>query len=254
MRWLLIGALLFSAVESRAFADPGAGERRSDSRCQVRRNRRARRGSGGGLTPSYRRMRDRWHRAASRALTKRWLEASPRPLVLRQVNSGVRFEVLPTPEGAFDAAALATAREAFRDVRRDGATGDVHPRLLELVYRAVQRFETPFVHLVSGFRTTRSTSRHNQGRAIDLVLPGVPDARLAAYLREQGFVGVGIYSTSGFVHLDVRSRSRFWRDASPPGGRQRNRPMLAAAAYRFDARARRRGEVAVEDLDDSDDE
>jgi uncharacterized protein YcbK (DUF882 family) len=161
---------------------------------------------------------------------------------------------MPTPEGTFDASALATAREAFRDVRRDGATGDVHPRVLELVYRAVNHFETPFVHLVSGFRTTRSTSRHNQGRAIDMVLPGVPDTRLAAYLREQGFVGVGIYPTSGFVHLDVRSRSRYWRDFSPPGARSRTRPMLGGAVFRNDARARRRGELVVEDIGDADDE
>ena len=48
-----------------------------------------------------------------------------------------------------------------------------------------------------------------------------------------GFVGVGIYPTSQFVHVDVRPRSYFWIDNSGPGKRNRERgilPELVAAS------------------------
>ena len=122
------------------------------------------------------------------------------------------------------------------------------PRLLELIYRAVKRFRAPYVIVVSGYRDARATSRHAHGRAADIVLPGVSDRRLAAYFRRQGFVGVGLYPVSGFVHLDVRSRSFFWIDRSGPGRPSRLRPVLRKHTHRMDRRALRRGEAPVEDL------
>ena len=35
------------------------------------------------------------------------------------------------------------------------------------------------------------------------MVPGVKDEEVAKYARQTGFVGVGIYPTSGFVHVDV---------------------------------------------------
>ncbi|MDH5493904.1 MAG: DUF882 domain-containing protein, partial [Myxococcales bacterium] len=178
----------------------------------------------------------------------RWLESSPRALVLRPIGDRTPFELLPDlGEDRFGPRPLGLARKAFA-YRRDGATHAIHPRLLELVYRAVHHFEAPYVHLVSGYRTTRATSRHAQGRAIDMVLPGVSDRRLAAYLRGFGFVGVGLYPVSGFVHLDVRARSYFWEDRSGPGQRNRERAVRGGEARSADARARERGEEGIEDL------
>jgi hypothetical protein len=85
---------------------------------------------------------------------------------------------------------------------------------------------------------------------VDLVLPGVPDRRLAAYLRPQGFVGVGIYPTSGFVHLDVRARSYFWSDSSAPGQRNRERRILRTLGPRFDRVARSLGAEPVPDVEE----
>jgi len=162
---------------------------------------------------------------------------------------GERFILTPeSDEGGFDAADLETAKNAFRS-RRRGTTHEVHPRLLDLIYRAARRFDAPFAHVISGYREARSTSRHSQGRAIDFVLPGVPDRRLARFLRRAGFVGVGIYPNSGFVHLDVRARSYFWVDRSWPGQRSRTRPMRRRAARRADAQARRRGAEPTEEPD-----
>jgi len=141
---------------------------------------------------------------------------------------------------------LSQARLALA-YKKDGSTAWTHPRLIELVGRAVARFKAPWVWVISGYRPTRPTSRHAQGRAIDMVLPGVSDRRLARFLRRQGFVGVGIYPVSGFVHLDVRRRSYFWVDRSGPGQPSRARPILAKEVDGIDRKARKRGELPVPD-------
>jgi hypothetical protein len=118
----------------------------------------------------------------------------------------------------------------------------ISPRLLDLVYRAMRHFDAPLVHLISGYRADRAGSRHTQGRAIDMVLPGVSNEQLAAYVRQFGFVGVGVYPKSGFVHLDVRDQSFFWLDNSLPNERCRPEPMLLGEAKLADVKARDRGE------------
>jgi len=199
------------------------------------------------VTQAYIRMRQRWHRAPSAAERRAWLAQPRPPLVLRPVGGGDRVSLVPDENGAFDTATLALAKDAFRD-RHDGLSADVHPRLLELCYRAVRQFRAPYVYLVSGYRTTRSTSRHNQGRAMDIVLPGVTDERLAAFLRQQGYVGVGTYPTSGFTHLDVRARSYYWVDRSGPDQATQTMAVRANEISRNDSGARRRGELQVADL------
>lgn len=157
------------------------------------------------------------------------------------------FPLTPERDGTFGEEALASAREAFQD-HHDGTSVDVHPRVLELCYRAAREFRAPFVYLISGFRTTRSTSRHNQGRAMDIVLPGVAEERLATFLRAQGFVGVGTYPNSGFTHLDVRNRSYYWVDRSGPDQSSQTTPVRANEVARHDAGARRRNEIQIADL------
>lgn len=148
--------------------------------------------------------------------------------------------LIPQADGSFDITAAALAEQAFA-YRDDGTTHPIHPRLIELVYRAARHFRSPYVHVVSGYRNGRPTSRHAQGRALDFVLPGVTDRRLASYLRPQGFVGVGVYPTSGFVHLDVRGRSYFWSDASGPSQSNRERQIMRTLGPRFDRIARALG-------------
>jgi hypothetical protein len=121
--------------------------------------------------------------------------------------------------------------------------------LLELVYRAVRFYRAPYVHVISGYRETRSTSRHNQCRAMDIVLPGVSDGRLVRFFRRQGYAGVGQYPVSGFVHVDVRERSYFWVDRSAPGRRSRPRRVASGEALLRDRQAERRGEEPVPDLE-----
>jgi hypothetical protein len=170
------------------------------------------------------------------------------PLELRRTGDGPTLQLVPqTAEGGFDETDLLQAAEIFAwPNSADGVR--VHPRLLDLIYQACRQFDAPYVYIVSGYRGARKSSRHAQGRAADLVLPGVTDNRLARFFSEQGFVGVGLYPASGFVHLDVRGRSYFWIDRSGPGQAQRLRAILANRVEPADRRARRKGIEPVQDL------
>lgn len=206
--------------------------------------------------PARTAARRRWRPAVShdyRDAVKRWhsaeglspvVDASGRPkLVLEALNTGERAEVsAATDDGGFDAESLERASILLRD-QRAGLRHPIEPRALDLVYRAMRHFSAPLVRVVSGYRapTGLGTSNHGKGRAIDLVLPGVPDAKVSEWARTVGFTGVGVYPNGGFCHLDVRAQSYFWVDSSGPGQRTREAPVHRALAAQADARARARG-------------
>jgi hypothetical protein len=146
-----------------------------------------------------------------------------------------------TPLGSFSTAQQREAEEFLRDPR-SGHGHAIHPRLLSLLYRIQVHFDAPEIRIVSCYRSGRSRSNHARGRAVDFVVPGVPNERVAAFARRFGFVGVGVYPTSGFLHLDVRTQSYFWLDTSGPGRRNRERAILADLARESDRMARERGE------------
>lgn len=204
------------------------------------------------ISQSYVRMRSRWHQRAPKALVQSFARETPWPaLTLAPVGDGPRQRLMPlSAEGGFDPIALEQASIALAE-KRSGMRHPIEPRLLDLMYAAAKNFSAPFVHVVSGYRQERGNSRHGQGRAVDMVLPGVSDAQLASFLRKQGFVGVGIYHRAGFVHLDVRARSYFFSDNSAPGARSRPRPIMREAAQRFDALALRRGVTPTIDAPDA---
>lgn len=185
-------------------------------------------------------------------MVRAFLRESPRPsLTLVPIGDLPRQRLIPTSEhGDFDASALELAALALAE-KRSHATHTIEPRLLDLMYDAVRHFNAPFVHVISGYRAEGGGSRHAQGRAVDIVLPGVNDRQLATHLRKAGFVGVGVYSRAGFVHLDVRARSYFWSDNTAPGERSRPRPMLRQTALRQDVLARKRGVVPTVDTPDA---
>jgi Bacterial protein of unknown function (DUF882) len=167
------------------------------------------------------------------------------PLVFFRAHGGATFTLTPsTAGGGFDAAAVEIARQAFAWRNDDFQSQHaVSTRLLDLVYQTMRHFNATQVEIVSGFRDGRSTSRHSHGRAIDFTIPGVTMTALAEHLRSLGFVGVGIYPRSGFVHLDVRATSYFWVDHSGAGRRGRVRQILAGVAQRADQAAIARGEA-----------
>jgi uncharacterized protein YcbK (DUF882 family) len=168
-------------------------------------------------------------------------------LVLTTLNRGETVEVPAASEdGGFSAADLDRVAHALRS-----ASGDEHPvdpRTLALAYRIQTHFGAAELRVVSGYRVPKpgSHSNHGKGRAIDMVVPGVPDEEVARFTREIGFVGVGVYPTSQFVHVDIRPRSYFWVDFSGPRMKNRERGILGELAAKSDAAAAARGQTPVE--------
>jgi uncharacterized protein YcbK (DUF882 family) len=168
-------------------------------------------------------------------------------LVLQGLNHPDHVAIPARSErGGFNAEDLDRAAH----VLREASTGNEHPvdpRVLDLVYRVQTHFNAHEIRIISGYRTPKKngTSNHGKGRAIDLVVPGASDEEVAKFAREQGFVGVGVYPVSGFVHLDVRERSYFWVDTSGPGKRSRTRGILGDIAAKSDAAALARGEKGI---------
>lgn len=196
-------------------------------------------------TAEYVKMRDSWHAPLDTSELQPTLKVTGRPpLVLSRVLGGdAPVTLVPQrDDGGFSDEDLARAANAWcpKEAKKKHP---VSPRLLDLVYRAMRHFNAPLVHVVSGYRPDRAGSRHTQGRAIDFVLPGVTNEQLADYVRTYGFVGVGIYPKSGFVHLDVRDTSYFWVDESLPDERSRGVPILPQLATQADRVAAARGEA-----------
>jgi len=164
-------------------------------------------------------------------------------LVLEMVNTGERLELAATGEqGGFSATDLERASHALRDPRADDEHA-IDARLLDLVYRVQRHFGARSVRVLSAFRVPHGRSNHGRGRALDLVVPGTSDDEVARFVRTIGFVGVGLYPRSGFVHVDSRPRSYFWIDASGPGQRGRQRAVLGRLAAAADAKAMSQGEA-----------
>ena len=186
-----------------------------------------------------------WHAPSTRAVEP---DPQGRPmLALTTINRG---ESLAVPsdgdDGGFASADLDRVAHLLRSM--SGDEHPVDPRTLALVYRIQVHFGVPEVRVVSGYRVPKpgSHSNHGKGRAIDLVVPGVADEEVARFARGLGFVGVGVYPTSQFVHVDVRPRSYFWIDYSGPRMRNKESCILPDIAAQGDSAALARGQTPIE--------
>jgi hypothetical protein len=226
------------ASEGTIESAPAADEAKEPEK--KKRSRRARKDKKKAETSAYARMRDSWHTAVVEDGS--WADAGDGSTSLTMKGVGRDEPVVITPEGehgGFDAGDITFASMALGGW--DGGP-EVHPRLLDLIYQAARHFHVGTVNVVSGIRKDRQGSRHSHGLAADIVLPGVDDEELAAFFREQGFVGVGTYPKGGFVHIDVREQSYFWIDKSAPGSRRsRVHQVRAEEARAMDEAARARG-------------
>lgn len=187
-------------------------------------------------TPArYRRMAASW-RAVPRIPGPRWRDGY-RDLVLYSVNLGERVRVFPfLADGTLDPQALTEIERVLRD-RNTDTTHEVDPRLVKMMYRLADHFESRQIVIISGYRGgggEREGGYHCRGSAVDLVLSGVELPRLARFARRLGRVGVGFYPNAGYIHLDVRQRSHFWVDRSGPGQRGCPVRVMAESAARWD--------------------
>lgn len=93
----------------------------------------------------------------------------------------------------------------------------VSEELVDILQKVRDHFGRAVI-ITSGYRTGShnkrvggvSNSRHLTGEAADFTVSGVSPARVGYFLESLGVNGIGIYMTSGFVHVDVREKGR-WR-------------------------------------------
>jgi uncharacterized protein YcbK (DUF882 family) len=226
MRWLAVAVLLGIGLgPATAAAKPPAKPTASaakKSKAKPKTKRSKTKHARARVPAGYRAHVRRWHERAPDATAP--TDASGRDkLVLEAINVGERVELTArSDDGSFDAIEQARAAHLLRDTRLD-ESGDLEPGLLDLLYRIQRHFDAPCIRVISGYRKAKSsrTSQHSRGHAADIVVPGVSDRELAAYVRSIPKTGVGLYPVSGFVHVDVRDRSHHWVDASGPGQRPR---------------------------------
>lgn len=122
--------------------------------------------------------------------------------------------------------AVIEASKALRD-QSSQIVKPISPRLLAMLYLVGQHFDKE-LQIVSGYRVrgvnASRGSRHGFGKAADFRISGVNIYSIAAFA-ESTFaqLGMGVYPTSGFVHMDTRRTTFYWRDNSGPGQRTRTR-------------------------------
>ena len=127
------------------------------------------------------------------------------------------------PDGTFDDAALAQLDDLFR-CRQTGEVRAVRPELYEQLSRISDHFGGKKVVLISGFRfAERNSSRHFHASAMDIRITDVSIREMYAYAEslDGGNMGIGIYPTSNFIHVDYRAPgepSYRWTDWSGHSG------------------------------------
>jgi uncharacterized protein YcbK (DUF882 family) len=116
------------------------------------------------------------------------------------------------PDGSFDDAALAKLDDMWRDTK-SGDVRAVRAELYEHLSRICDHYPDQRVDLVSGFRFhERDSSRHFHASAMDIRIKGVSIRELYNFaetldvgVENEGALGVGIYPTSQFIHVDFRA-------------------------------------------------
>jgi uncharacterized protein YcbK (DUF882 family) len=175
------------------------------------------------------------HNAARSTLRSDPLERPSGNVWLHSENLNEEFRGnIYKPDGTFDDAALAKLDNIWRDTR-SGDVRAVRAQLYEQLSRICDHYAGQRVDLISGFRFhERDSSRHYQASAMDIRIRGVSIRDLYNFaetldvgVEEGGALGIGIYPTSQFVHVDFRAPgepSYRWTDWSGHDGGKKKSP------------------------------
>ena len=150
-------------------------------------------------------------------------DSEPKRIALLNLHTDERLEIEYFRDDAYVADALASIGHLLRDFR-SGEQHAIDPKLMDyLVDVAGSVGVPPKFSVISGYRSRETNERlhersqgvaknslHMEGRAIDVRLPKIDCAALAASAQDLARGGVGYYRTSDFVHLDT-GRYRTWR-------------------------------------------
>jgi len=158
------------------------------------------------------------------ALAARTAGALPatRSLAFRSLHTGEQVQATYLRDGRLQAEGLQALNHVLRDWRSD-EVWDIDPQLFDLLYSLHKGMDSkqPF-DLISGYRSPKTNAQlasnsngvakrslHMQGKATDIRLPerDLRALHKAALALNAG--GVGLYSKSGFIHVDT-GRVRHW--------------------------------------------
>ena len=145
-----------------------------------------------------------------------------RELSFYNTHTGEKLSATFWSDGSF----LQDGIEEISWLLRDHRTGNASPidsKLLDLLHQLQATVEYPGeFHVISGYRSPATNkmlsnktsgvarrSYHMLGQAIDIRLPGFDTQQLRKAAKSLKAGGVGYYSKSDFVHLDV-GRVRYW--------------------------------------------
>jgi uncharacterized protein YcbK (DUF882 family) len=154
-------------------------------------------------------------------LSKVWA-ASERSLSLKNLHTGENISQPYWMAGDYLPETLSAINNVLRD-HRSGEVYPIDPGLLDLLSALQQRVNSRRDYeVISGYRSPASNSMlHNKsngvakrslhmlGQAIDIRLPGTELATLHRAASEMKSGGVGLYTSSRFIHVDT-GRVRYW--------------------------------------------
>jgi len=175
------------------------------------------------------------HNAAQATLRTDSLDRPSGAVWVRAENLGEEFQGnIYKEDGSFDDAALAKLDDLWRDTR-GGEVRSVRAELYEHLSRICDHYPGQRVDLVSGFRFhERDSSRHYHASAMDIRIKDVSIRELYNFAEtldtgkeNDGALGIGIYPTSQFIHVDYRAPgepSYRWTDWSGHGGGKKKSP------------------------------
>jgi uncharacterized protein YcbK (DUF882 family) len=132
-------------------------------------------------------------------------------------------------DGSYNTDVLKQLSHLLRCKRTD-TERPIEPRLFAVLSHVHDHFGGRRIEITSGYRNQRkTTSNHFKGSATDIMIEGVRPKVLRSFIEslDAGFMGVGIYPESGFVHVDIRPPPSYrWIDYSRSDPNDPNRRPL----------------------------
>jgi uncharacterized protein YcbK (DUF882 family) len=236
-------ALLIVALAASIATLAGSGAASADSRPAKAAARRAINDKGtmrqcserGGKSTCRRVAVFQGHNASPATLRDEPLDRPSGDIWIYAENLGEEFKGnIYKPDGSFDDAALAQLDDMWRDTK-SGDVRAVRAELYEHLSRICDHYPGHRVDLVSGFRFhERDSSRHFHASAMDIRIKDVSVRELYDFAQSldvgvtnEGALGVGIYPTGQFIHVDFRAPgepSYRWTDWSGHDSGKRKSP------------------------------
>ncbi len=147
---------------------------------------------------------------------------APRRLDLYSLHTKEELSVVYFTHGMYIDENIQALNHLMRDRRANVATS-MDIKLYDQLFLVQSKFEGKGpLHILSGYRTPETNAKlrrrsngvaknslHIEGRAVDFYLPGVSVKTLRSAAVDLDAGGVGIYSRSGFIHIDTGAIRRW---------------------------------------------